>query len=263
MADSGHFSRELPKNAYRLNCETGTAGKVYPIPPRRTKKASKIRSSSSSTLCTLIEDEHPHSVADNLAAVCKRPLREQYSNPELSRKVVSPPPRPPPPRLEVPSQAFMQAGGGSQLPGRRPTDVKQRGRTTVVIDTRGRRRHSDTPKPQRPPLPYETFVPNMSNQVHENAEKDDDTGSEHNEQCTAMETSTSPADYEEFVPKTSQSTISPFKRTSDTAINALETVERGSGPCSHNTVETAIVGRREERKEFDDGNGCCCDYSRY
>ena len=125
--------------------------KLHPIPPRRTKKL-KGRSRSSSAISSLEQ------AGSLLTTVFKRPLAGQRSNPELTSKVK--PPRPPPPKRQIPPRSYVhptsksnQAKGTTALGGDK--------HPSVVVDTRAQRRprNNRSPQPERPPLPYETCVP--------------------------------------------------------------------------------------------------------
>ena len=172
-------------------------GKVYPIPPRRTQKFTKFRSKSSSVLYPLEENEGS-SVSGGAQApstsVMKRPLGLQHSNPEMGRGRVKPP-RPPPPVRQVPPRTFTQMDM-PHLP-RGSDGKKSASSSTVVIDTRARRRrHSDSPQPKRPPLPYEAFIPqplNGQNESKPNVAFEANVAQPYEERTT-----TTPADYEVF-----------------------------------------------------------------
>lgn len=128
--------------------------KLYPIPPRRTKKV-KIRSRSSSAITSLEQVGSQLTDKKEVPAVSKRPLAEQLSNPELTRKVK--PPRPPPPNRQIPPRTYVHPDSKTK---QLESNVKADKRGLVVIDTRGQRRqrYNRSPQPERPPLPYETFV---------------------------------------------------------------------------------------------------------
>lgn len=132
--------------------------KLYPIPPRRTKKL-KGRSRSSSAISSLEQ------AGSLLTTVFKRPLAGQRSNPELTRKVK--PPRPPPPKRQIPPRSYVhptsksnQAKGTTALGGDK--------HPSLVVDSRAQRRprNNRSPQPERPPLPYETCVPQKKQPIN-------------------------------------------------------------------------------------------------
>ena len=172
--------------------------KAFPIPPRRTKKLSKNRSNSCSTI---FEGE---SLSPNMAErgvqpqVYKRPICEQRSNPELSLR--SRPPRPPPPARPLPPRTFTEMDK-THLAGK-SRSKQSMGQLPVVIDTRGRRRHSHTPQPKRPPLPYETFVrqTDRHGSCGGSGNPDVETDAQNEEQPDSPDGILSPADYEVVVP---------------------------------------------------------------
>ena len=133
--------------------------KLVPIPPRRTKKM-KGRSRSSSAISSLEQVGSPLTDKKPLATVFKRPLVEQRSNPELTRKVK--PPRPPPPNRQIPPRSYVHSASKSnQAKGTTALGGDKHQIPSVVVDTRAQRRprNNRSPQPERPPLPYETFVP--------------------------------------------------------------------------------------------------------
>ena len=174
----------------------------------------KIRSRSSSTIPSLEQDKSP-STDKKVPGVSKRPLGEQLSNPELSRRVK--PPRPPPPNRQIPPRTYTHLDGKTNLVRSSPKD--NRTPVAVVVDTRAQRRqrHARLPQPERPPLPYETFI--LKKQSHttciasgQDATAGDNLGraaavkEQHGGQMRTMMT-TPPADYEVVVPVAASSLI--------------------------------------------------------
>lgn len=167
----------------------GGTGDSRPIPPKRTKRRQKARSQSTTVLLPQKSGSSSTNSKQPIA-VFKRPLGEQHSSPpELGGRVK--PPRPPPPVRQIPPRTYTQL------------DVKT-SRAPVVIDTRGQRRHSKSPQPERPPLPYETFVsqPHIRSDGHDTTTKSQDN----KQQATSL--NTSPAKYEEVVAGAVDSTSS-------------------------------------------------------
>ena len=131
------------------------ADKLFPIPPRRTQKM-KRRSKSSSAVTSLEQDESRLSTTKLPGGVVKRPLAGQLSNPELGGKVKLP--RPPPPNRQIPPRTFTLLDSKTRVVGK---NTKLESHGPVVLDTRAKRRpklSTQTSQPERPPLPYETFV---------------------------------------------------------------------------------------------------------
>ena len=196
-AGSSHLSLAIVQSQSPQNDKATT--KAYPIPARRTQK---FRWRSNDTLNSIEEFQSLPASTKAPVPILKRPLGLQYSNPELSRQMK--PPRPPPPVRQAPPKTYTQPD--VHVP--KGMSDKLVSRTPVVIDSRARRqRHSELPLPKRPPLPYETVVPQSPPQ-HQGSGTDGDgdvhVGIEMQETRNVVAT---PADYEVIVPASSRNIL--------------------------------------------------------
>lgn len=193
-AGSGHLPLSIVQSQGPQSDKA--TSKAYPIPARRKQK---FRSKSNNTLNSI---EEYHSFPASLKApvpVLKRPLQQQYSNPELSQRIK--PPRPPPPVRQIPRRTYTKPDAHLT---KEKSDKSVSLRTPMVIDSRARQqRHSVLPLPKRPPLPYETVV--HQSPWHQGSGTDGDgdahcVGSVTNKLQETRIVVTTPADYEVFMP---------------------------------------------------------------
>ena len=233
--------------------------KLYPIPPRRTKKM-KVRSRSSSAV-TSLEPVGRVSTDKNVNAVFKKPLTGQRSNPELTRKVK--PPRPPPPNRQIPPRTYLH-------PDSKTSQAESTKHRSVVVDTRAQRqgRHRRASQPERPPLPYETFVPQKQPSHTNSSRQDSDhiNGSvatvkdrQQEEDPVKVLVTPPPAEYEAAVPRNTAASPRKSSVPDNIPTNELsKSIHPFPGPVrgrkiaaggdDHNKVDN-LANRRNDHRE--------------
>ena len=207
----------------------------------------KIRSRSSSAISSL-EQVGSLSTDKNVNAVFKRPLAEQRSNPELTRKVK--PPRPPPPTRQIPPRTYIHLDSKTN----QAENTAKGKHHAVVVDTRAQRqqRHRRASQPERPPLPYETFVPQKQRSHTNRGRQDTDhiNGSiatlkdrQQEEDQARVLVTPPPAEYEVVVPRTAAA--SPRKSSASDNIPTNESstsFHPFPGPVRRREITTAAGG---------------------
>ena len=226
----------------------------------------KIRSRSSSATTALEQVESQSTDKKVAPAVFKRPLAEQRSNPELTRKVK--PPRPPPPNRQVPPRTYVHPNSKAKQAERDTKDDHH----SIVIDSRAQRRqrHARLPQPERPPLPYETFVlqkqlshinSKRHNADHINSSVVAMKGPQEESQVRVLVTLPPPSEYEEVVCRTAAASLRKSSVSDNIPIHELSTSSHlfpgpvrgremitGGGGNDHDKAEN-LANRMNEHRE--------------
>lgn len=210
----------------------------------------KARSRSSSAIASLEQVESKSQSTDKKlpASMFKEPLAGRRSNPELKSKVK--PPRPPPPNRQIPPRTYVHPrDSGKTDQATKSTALGDRKYCPVIIDTRAQRRQRNnrSPQPERPPLPYEKFVPrkqpDSSRQDHNDcsiingsvAAVKDQLHKQKEETQNSLLVTPPPAKYEVVVPRI---TVAASHRKSSVSANNVPTA-----PAMTETSSTSFHNR--------------------